>query len=186
MWLDKVKRDGMELDITWKSFILDANKDGVDYELFWQSPIEEQGRSMYAHKIGKAALRQGQELFDQFNLNIYISRHSGKRIRLDKYDELLEVSVDCGLNKEQLLLDLEDPKLISDIRKDHDEALGTHGVFGTPTFVFENGQSAFVKTLMPHESDAYQAFSDFIALFGDRDYIGEIKRPQPPWPKNAD
>ena len=57
----------MELDITWKSFVLDANKDGVDYELFWQSPIEEQGRSMYAHKIGKAALRQGQELFDQLN-----------------------------------------------------------------------------------------------------------------------
>ena len=99
VWLDKVKRDGMELDITWKSFVLDANKDGVDYELFWQSPIEDQGRSMYAHKIGKAALRQGQELFSRLNLNIYISRHSGKRIRLDKYDELLAVAVHSGLNK---------------------------------------------------------------------------------------
>ncbi len=185
MWLDKVKQGGMELDITWKSFVLDANKEGVDRELFWKSPIEDQGRSMYAHKIGKAALWQGQELYNQFNLNIYISRHSGKRIRLDKYDELIEVASNSGLNIEKLLLDLKDPNLITAIRKDHDEALDKHGVFGTPTFVFENGQSAFVKTLMPPESDAYQAFKDFMALFGSRDYIGEIKRPQPPWPKNV-
>ena len=185
MWLDKVKRHGMELNITWKSFVLDANKDGVDHELFWQSPTDEQGRSMYAHKIGKAALRQGQEAFDQFNLQIYISRHSGKRIRLDKYDELLAVSDQCELNKKQLLLDLKDPNLILEIRKDHEEAVEKYGVFGTPTFVFENGQSAFIKTLMPPEEDAHKAFNDFIALFGDRDYIGEIKSPQLPWPKNV-
>lgn len=186
MWLDQVKKNGMELEISWKSFILDANKDGVDQELFWESSTDQQGRSMYAHKISKAALQQGRELFSRLNLNIYISRHSGKRIRLDKYDELLAVAVHSGLNKEQLLLDLEDPNLIKEIRKDHEEAVGKHGVFGTPTFVFENGQSAFVKTLMPPEEDAYKAFNDFIALFSNRDYIGEIKRPQPPWPKNVD
>jgi predicted DsbA family dithiol-disulfide isomerase len=185
VWLDQVRRDGMELSITWKSFVLDANKDDVDHKLFWQSPIEEQGRSMYAHKIGKAALRQGQQLFEQFNLHVYVSRHSGKRIRLDKYDELLEVSEQCGLSKKQLLLDLEDPDLILEIKEDHEEAVEHYGVFGTPTFVFENGQSVFVKTLMPPEKDALKAFNVFLALFGDRDYIGEIKRPQPPWPKNV-
>ena len=75
--------------------------------------------------------------------------------------------------------------MILEIRKDHEEAVEKYGVFGTPTFVFENGQSAFIKTLMPPEEDAHKAFNDFIALFGDRDYIGEIKRPQPPWPKNV-
>ena len=112
MWLDQVKKNGMELEISWKSFILDANKDGVDQELFWESSTDQQGRSMYAHKISKAALQQGRELFSRLNLNIYISRHSGKRIRLDKYDELLAVAVHSGLNKEKLLLDLEDPNLI--------------------------------------------------------------------------
>ena len=88
VWLDQVKKNGMELEISWKSFILDANKDGVDQELFWESSTDQQGRSMYAHKISKAALQQGRELFSRLNLNIYIYRHSGKRIRLDKYDEL--------------------------------------------------------------------------------------------------
>ena len=112
----------MELEISWKSFILDANKDGVDQELFWESSTDQQGRSMYAHKISKAALQQGRELFSRLNLNIYISRHSGKRIRLDKYDELLAVAVHSGLNKEKLLLDLEDPNLIKEIRIDHEES----------------------------------------------------------------
>lgn len=183
MWLDKVRKDGFDLTIKWKSFVLDANKDGVDQDRFWILPPEQQGRSIFAHKIAKAAIRQGEKLFDTFNLNIYKACHSGKRIRMDSYQELLTVADESGLNKKQLLADLEDSNLIREIELDHKEAVSEYGVFGTPTFVFENGQSAFIKTLMPPEDDAYRVFGHFISLFGDRTYIGEIKRPQPPWPK---
>ena len=71
VWLDKVRKDGFDLTIKWKSFVLDANKDGVDQDRFWILPPEQQGRSIFAHKIAKAAIRQGEELFDTFNLNIY-------------------------------------------------------------------------------------------------------------------
>ena len=42
-----------------------------------------------------------------------------------------------------------------------------------------------VEVNKPPENEALEAFEDFIALFGKRNYFGEIKRPQPPWPKGA-
>ena len=69
--------------------------------------------------------------------------------------------------------------------RDHTEAVEKHGIFGTPTFVFENGGSAYLKTFIPPAEDSVEFFDHFVALVADRSYVGEIKRPQPPWPKGA-
>ncbi|MEC7734392.1 MAG: DsbA family selenoprotein, partial [Chloroflexota bacterium] len=38
---------------------------------------------------------------------------------------------------------------------------------------------------IPPEEESVDAFKYFLGLFENRSYIGEVKRPQPPWPKGA-
>ena len=78
-----------------------------------------------------------------------------------------------------------DRSLLKNVERDHTEAVDRHGVFGTPTFVFENSSCAFLKTFIPPEEESVAFFENFVAMFGGRSYLGEIKRPQPPWPKGA-
>jgi hypothetical protein len=71
------------------------------------------------------------------------------------------------------------------VARDHEESVETHGAFGTPTFIFENGQSSYIKTFIPPEEESMETFEHFVGLMSKRSYIGEVKRPQPPWPKGA-
>jgi len=96
-----------------------------------------------------------------------------------------EILEKCGLDTIRFQYDLQDASILKIIEKDHTEATEVHGAFGTPTFIFENGQSAYLKTFIPPESEAEKTFEHFLGLFSDRSYIGEVKRPQPPWPKGA-
>ena len=68
---------------------------------------------------------------------------------------------------------------------DHLEAVETYGVFGTPTFVFPNGASAFVKMIKPPTGKAARTLELLSEMMSEQIDIGEIKRPQPPWPKGA-
>ena len=46
------------------------------------------------------------------------------------------------------------------------------GIFGTPTFLFENGHTAYMKTFIPPEDEAVEVFESFVSLFGGRTYVG--------------
>jgi len=96
----------------------------------------------------------------------------------------VDLAEQVGLDVERFKADLKDPELAKKIGREHEEATA-EGIFGTPTFVFENGQSCYIKTFIPPDEDALAEFEHFIAIASDRPYIGEIKRPQPPWPKGA-
>jgi len=97
----------------------------------------------------------------------------------------LKIAGDSGLDTLQFDQDLKDPALVKIVADDHTEATEIHGAFGTPTFIFDNGQSAYIKTFIPPENEALETFENFLGLFSERPYIGEVKRPQPPWPKGA-
>ena len=97
----------------------------------------------------------------------------------------IKLAEECGLDIEQFKSDMKDPKLVEIIANDHTEAVDVHGAFGTPTFIFGNGQSAYLKTFIPPAEESVDAFNHFLGLFESRPYIGEVKRPQPPWPKGA-
>ena len=53
------------------------------------------------------------------------------------------------------------------------------------TFVFENGGAVFLKMYTPPEADTMEAFEHVLGLSRRRPYFGELKRPQPPWPRGA-
>ena len=183
MWLDKARLAGFEIDVRWRAFVLDqGNRTECEIPI-WELPVEERGRSLMALIAGKAAMRQGK--FDQFHMAVLRARHSSERIRLDRLEPLIELAEKIELDIAQFNRDMMEPGLLAEIVSDHNEAVNTHGVFGTPTFVFENGQSAFVKTFVPPDDEAADALEHFVGLFERRGYIGEVKRPQPPWPKGA-
>ena len=92
-------------------------------------------------------------------------------------DIAAEAGLDIGLFRESL----EDPKLLQNIGKDHTHAVEQFGVFGTPTLVFPNGQTAFLKMRPPPPKDeAASVLQALYALIVDHPNIQEIKRPVPP------
>jgi predicted DsbA family dithiol-disulfide isomerase len=152
----------------------------------WEQPDGEQGRSLLSMRAGEAARRQGGEAFERFHLALLKARHGGGgRISLNEAGPLTEVAREAGLDIERFRADLSDQELVARIAGDHTEAVEKHGVFGTPTFVFENDNSVYLKSFIPPEEDSAEFFEHFVALMADRAYVGELKRPQPPWPKGA-
>ena len=185
MWLHRVKQVyGDRLDITWKHFSLEeANARGRSLRV-WEMPDITEAQALVSQVASEAAKRQGAELFDRFHLALMVARHGGKgRIRLNDPAPILALAADVGLDADRLREDMADPAMAEAVGRDHAEAVDKHGVFGTPTFVFEGGAAIYLKALVPPEEDSIAFFEHFIALAADRRYMGEMKRPQPPWPR---
>ena len=194
MWLAHVKEAyGDRLDITWRHFSLEQNAYTLkqsaggngDWKV-WEQEDLTAGRSMLSQVVSEAARGQGNELHDKFTLALLEARHGGEgRIRLNDEKALVALAGVAGLDVDRLRQDIRDPDMPRIVGRDHEEAV-SRGIFGTPTFVFENGNTAFLKTFTPPREDAVPAFEHFVEIAAGRAYFGEIKRPQPPWPKGSD
>ena len=187
MWLDPVvSHYSGDLELRWKNFSLEQiNATNGDSGKVWDEEDLTKTRSLLSSVAGEAARRQGKDAFDAFFLRLLTERHGGNRIPLNDIGLLVDLADDVGLDVKQFENDLRDPSLLTIVKDDHREATESHGIFGTPTFVFSNGQSAYLKTFIPPEDQGLETFEHFLGLFMERSYIGEVKRPQPPWPKGA-
>ena len=188
MWLDRVsKAEPGRLEVTWKNFVLDQinSSNGPDWKLWEQPGAYEDSRSLLSLHAGESAKLQGREAFERFHVALLVARHGGRRVSLNDRGALAGVAREVGLDVPRFEQGLDDPGLLGNIARDHTEAVEEHGVFGTPTFRFENGTSAYLKAFIPPEDDSVAFFDHFVAIFAERAYVGEIKRPQPPWPKGA-
>ena len=191
MWLDKVKRAyGDDLSITWRSFSLEQNahnlKEGSESDWkVWDQDDPSQGRSLLAQIAAEAAKRQGDDAHAAFHLALLVARHGGEgRLALNDEEAILEVAANAGLDAGRMREDMKDPELRRIIGEDHEAAI-SEGIFGTPTYIFDNGNMAYLKAFIPEDEDAVAAFEHYIAIANHRNYFGEIKRPQPPWPKGV-
>ena len=99
-------------------------------------------------------------------------------------DSIIEIASTITLDINRFIEVLDDSKTLKTIGADHEYALEL-GIFGTPTFVFQNGFSAFLKMFTPPKNEAMGAFEHFMGIAKERKYFGEIKRPQPPWPRGV-
>ncbi|NQW20918.1 MAG: DsbA family protein [Chloroflexi bacterium] len=106
------------------------------------------------------------------------------RVDIRSRESVLLIASSVDLDLKKFTTELDDPASLAQIGADHEEAL-TLGVFGTPTFVFEDGTAAFLKMFTPPENESMGAFRDFMGVASDRKYFGELKRPQPPWPRGV-
>jgi len=185
IWLGKIKNHyGDNLNINWKSFLLDTKDENFD----WKNPETwSSNRSLMSLIAGKAAKRQGEDLFKRYHDKLLMSRNSQTgRIRLNDKSTLIQLAHECDLNLDQFEFDLTSEEVIDEVSTDHNEAVNKFGVFGTPTFVFENGNAIYLKTFIPPEQNIIQNFEHFLSIAKDCSFIGEMKRPQPPWPSGYD
>ena len=186
MWLESAREEtGEELDINWRGFLLEQanNKQEPGWKV-WEQPEDYEYRSLWALCAGEAAKKQGKEAFRKFHMALLRARHED-RVNIGDKKILMEVAGSVGLDLEKLRTDMEDPAVKGQVVADHLEAVESYGVFGTPTFVFPNGAAAFVKMLKPPAGKATRVLEILSELMSDHIYIGEVKRPQPPWPKGA-
>ena len=187
MLLHRVKQTyGDRLDITWRHFSLEQVNSGDQASKVWETADITKAQALVAQVASEAAKRQDPELFERFHLALMEARHGGKgRIRLNDPTPILALAAETGLDADRLREDMADPAMAEAVGRDHTEAVDEHGVFGTPTFVFEDGAAIYLKTLVPPEEDSIAFFEHFAALAAGRRYMGEMKRPQPPWPRGA-
>ena len=89
---------------------------------------------------------------------------------------------DLGLFSDSFLSDMLSQDTLSYIAESHNDA-SEKGIFGTPTIEFEDGNSVFLKTFTPPEADSKKFYESLKMLSYNNTYFGELKKPQPPWPK---
>jgi predicted DsbA family dithiol-disulfide isomerase len=182
VWLDTVKSTlGDRLDVTWRYFPLEQvnSVEGPEWKL-WEQPADYKSRGRDAFHGAIAARNQGEDAFQRFHLALLHAKHvEGKEH--SKRETLLEAAQMAGLDITRFERDLADRSLLAKIGEDYEFAREEHGVFGTPTFVFPDGSSAYIKMRPAAPAgDAVAVFEDFVKTVQGRSYISEIKRPKKP------
>ena len=177
--LDAVRRSGRrDVEVRWRYFSLTQVNSKNDGWTVWSAPASENVRGRLAFGAAEAARRQGR--FDDLHMPMLWARH---RDRLDIDDPAVveQLAVDVGLDIERFRRDLADPKVLDGLARDHGEAVGELGVFGTPTFVFADGASAYVRLADGvDDNDAPEVFDRLVTVAAAEPRILEIKRPRRP------
>lgn len=177
--LDVVRSSGTRpIVVRWRYFSLTQVNSKDDGWTLWDAPASETVRGRLAFKAAEAARRQGR--FDDLHMPLLQARH---RERLDLDDETVieRVASDVGLDLQRLAADMRAPDILDAVARDHGEAVAEHGIFGTPTFLFADGASAYVRLAGPVEDvAAVEVFDRLVSIAADEPRILEIKRPRRP------
>jgi hypothetical protein len=168
------------IDTRWRYFSLAQVNSKEEGWTAWDAPAAEKVRGRIAFKAAEAARRQ--DRFDPFHANLLAARHQD-RLDIDDVKVVEQIAEDSGLELERFRRDLADPEILDALARDHKHAVSAHGVFGTPTFVFPNGASAYIRLAeAPSGADALRLFDSLLAVAADEPRVLEIKRPTRPSP----
>jgi predicted DsbA family dithiol-disulfide isomerase len=169
------------IQVTWKFFPLEEVNAPPDADMpIWDLPPDRRSRGRDSFHAAAAARRQGREAFERFHAELLTLKHVEEQDH-GKRSTLNEAASRAGLDLARFAADLDDRGLLVEIKNDYVAGKEGLGVFGTPTFVFANGQSAYLRILPPPPTDEAVAFwLDFVRDVRDRPYLQEIKRPRRP------
>ena len=177
--LTALRRSGeRQLEVRWRYFSLTQVNSKDDGWTVWDAPASEPVRGRLAFQAAEAARRQGR--FEELHYALLDARHRD-RLDLDDGAVVERIASDAGLDMEAFRRDLADPAAMATLARDHTGAVAEHGIFGTPTFVFDGGTSAYVRlTQSASESGAAEVFDRLVAVAAGEPRILEIKRPYKP------
>jgi predicted DsbA family dithiol-disulfide isomerase len=182
-WLREVNRQlgDNPIQVSWKFFPLEEVNAPPDADMpIWDLPPDRRSRGRDSFHAAAAARRQGREAFERFHAELLTLKHVEEQDH-GKRSTLNEAASRAGLDLARFAADLDDRGLLVEIKNDYVAGKECLGVFGTPTFVFANGQSAYLRILPPPPTDEAVAFwLDFVRDVRDRPYLQEIKRPRRP------
>jgi predicted DsbA family dithiol-disulfide isomerase len=168
------------LKVTWRYFSLTQVNSKDDGWTVWNALASETVKGRLAFKAAEAARRQGR--FDDFHMPLLEARHRD-RLDLDQPEVVERVAVDSGLDLDRFRKDVADPRILDSLARDHDQGVHEYGVFGTPTFVFAQGASAYVRLAeAPDAADSGRLFDRLLSIAAGEPSILEIKRPRKPAP----
>ncbi len=170
---------GDRLSVEWYSFPLEQvnSTDGPEWKL-WEQPDEYKSRGLWALRGGKAARLQGKELFEPFHMHLLRARHVENRDTADP-QVLIEVAKEAGLDVDKFRQDLPNRNLLAKIGEDYIRGVKEHGVWGTPTLVFNGRQAAYLKLRpAPPPEESVKLFEELFDIIHGRPYVIEMKRPR--------
>ncbi len=172
---------GDRLSIEWLSFPLEQVNSiyGPEWKL-WEQPDDVRSKGLWAFRAAEAARRQGPEAFERFHLALLAARHVDGQ-DLAEREVLLDTAREAGLDLPRFERDLADRSLLPRIGEDYERGVAEHGIWGTPTLVFNGQQAAYLKMRpAPPPDQAVKLFEELLDIVHDRPYIFEIKRPRQP------
>jgi predicted DsbA family dithiol-disulfide isomerase len=169
------------LKVAWRYFSLAQVNSKDDGWTVWDAPASENVRGRIAFKAAEAARRQGR--FDDFHNLLLQARHRD-RLEIDQAEVVERVAVDAGLDLDRFRQDVSDADILAALARDHRQAVSEHGVFGTPTFVFPDGASAYVRLAEAPEAGDHstRVFDRLVSVAAGEPSILELKRPRKPAP----
>jgi predicted DsbA family dithiol-disulfide isomerase len=144
----------------------------------WEQPDEFLSRSLWAFRGGEAARLQGKELFERFHLAVLRARHAEKK-DIANPEILIEAAREAGLAEERFRQDLADRNLLAKIGEDFTRGVKEHGIWGTPTLVFNGLQAAYLRLKpAPPPEESVKLFEELFTVIYRRPYVLEVKRPR--------
>lgn len=169
------------LKVAWRYFSLAQVNSKDDGWTVWDAPASENVRGRMAFKAAEAARKQGR--FEDLHMPLLAARHRD-RLEIDEAEVVERLAVEVGLDLNRFRQDVSDPDILASLARDHRQAVREHGVFGTPTFVFPDGASAYVRLReAPEVGDhSTRVFDHLVAVAAREPSILEIKRPRKPTP----
>ena len=179
--LQNVRDSGeRELEVRWRYFSLTQVNSKDDGWTVWDAPEAEHVRGRLAFKAAEAARRQ--DGFEDFHMRLLRARHLD-RVDIDDVAVLERVADESGLELDRFRKDVADPKILAALSRDHRGAVAEYGVFGTPTFVFPGGATAYVRlSEAPDPAGSLGIFERLVSIVAEEPRIIEIKRPVKPSP----
>jgi len=177
--LDAVQRSGTrDIKVHWRYFSLTQVNSKNDGWTVWTAPASEMVRGRLAFAAAEAARRQGR--FDAFHHALLSARHR-HRLDIDAPDVIDDVARAAEVDVDRLRSDVADPGILDALASDHMHGVSEHGIFGTPTLVFADGASAYVRLAEPVAGDnSLEVFERLLAVAASEPRILEIKRPHKP------
>jgi predicted DsbA family dithiol-disulfide isomerase len=178
--LDAVRRSGREVEVGWRYFSLTQVNSKDDGWTVWGAPASEAVRGRLAFAAAEAARRQAR--FADLHQPLLEARHRD-RLDLDDPEVIEQVASVAGLDMERFHRDLGDSSIFDALARDHTHAVQKEGVFGTPTLVFADGGSAYVRLAEATDGGgALRVFDQLVSVAAAEPRILEIKRPRRPSP----
>jgi len=167
-----------KLRIGWRYFSLSQVNSKDEGWTVWDAAAADRVRGRMAFKAAEAARRQGR--FEAMHMPLLRARHRD-RLDIDQVEVVERVAVEAGLDLERFRQDVAAADILEPLARDHREAIEKHGDFGTPTFVFSGGSSAYVRLAeAPGADEATRVFDVLLSVAADEPRILEIKRPVKP------
>jgi predicted DsbA family dithiol-disulfide isomerase len=181
-WLQEVQRQLGPDNVTfnWRFFPLEQVNAPADIEeTVWDLPPENRSQARNSMHAAIAAMQQGNDAFERFMPALLALKHEEGKDH-GKQATLEEAAQRAGLDMERFRADLGDRSLLTRIRDDYLHGRNEHGVVGTPTLVFPNGEAAYIQVRpAPGPEDAVPLWNDVVRVI-ERPLVHEIKRPRKP------